>query len=312
MNSPFKRLLASASLAAILLTLLILLGNLHWFPQMLTHFRLPCALGFLTLIILLLICKLFKNALSITLCLILQLIPLSHHYLPMLKDNREGSGPQLKVISFNVLTSNPNKESVLQFLQNEQADIVCLQEVSTKWLAALRPLSAHYPYKLEFPRSDNFGLLILSKHFITNHQLNNSPSLATPYLTAEITWQDTKLTLINAHPTPPMSKQAYQANRKTLELIQSDSMNAQNSLIVVGDFNCSTYSPLFTPLKKALRDTSRGRGYPATWKHGHPLLGIPIDHILHSPDLICLHRRIGEQHGSDHSPIIATLQVAAN
>ena len=308
----FKRLLTYSTIAAVILTTLLLLARLHWFLEMLTHFRLPCALGFLTLAILLLLTKSYKQVIAVSTCLFLQLIPLSHHYLPFTKDDRAGSGPQLKVITFNVLTSNPNKDQVLTFLKSENADLVCLQETSTEWLTALKPLKALYPHSIEYPRSDNFGLLILSRHPITSHQLDNNPSLATPYLRAKIDWLGNDLTIINAHPMPPMRKNAAQSNHATLALIQRHSTQTQNPLIVVGDFNHTAYSHRFNPLKKTLYDSSQGRGYPATWRRGHPLLALPIDHILYSKDLVCLERTIGERHGSDHSPIIATLQARSD
>ena len=305
----FKRLLQLTAIAAIGLACLMLLARLHWFLEILTHFRIPAAIGLLLFIVLLLLAKSFKLSLAVTLFFLLQLIALSYHYLPFLKDRRTGSGPKLKVITFNVFTANLKREQTLKFLSAQDADLICLQEVDQEWVTALKPLSATHPHALEYPRSDNFGLLILSKHPVNNHQIDNSPSLGTPYLTAQITWNNTDITVINAHPLAPLSAKEAQFRNTTLARIHQDASTTQTPLIVLGDFNCSAYSPYFTPLKKTLHDPSRGRGYSVTWRRGNPLLGIPIDHLLHSDHFVCSSRQIGPRLGSDHSPIIATLQA---
>ena len=56
--------------------------------------------------------------------------------------------------------------------------------------------------------------------------------------------------------------------------------------------------------RTGLRDSARGRGVQPTWPAGSPLLAIPLDHCLHSPDIAILQRRIGGDVGSDHYPVI--------
>lgn len=306
---PFlHRCLSFLTLAASSLTVLILLGRFHWFLERLTHFRLPFAIGLLVLLTLLLAAKHWKSSIALAICFFLQAVPLSHHYLPFAKDARLGSGPELKVLTFNVLTSNPQKEDALAFLTAQNADLLCLQEISIEWLAALQPLRNQYPHAVSYPRSDNFGLLLFSKHPISSHFIEPE-KLGTPYLTAEIDWHGTALTLINVHPLPPISSDAATSRNATLARIHHDTRHSTNPVIIAGDFNCTPYSPAFTPLKKNLRDTARGRGYPATWHRGNPLLGIPIDHLLHTDELVCTSRHIGPQLGSDHSPLIATFRL---
>lgn len=309
MKKLYRTSLQAAALAALVLTILLLLGRFHWFLQLLTHFRLPCAIGFILLALLLLPIKSFKSAALVAVCLVFQLIPLSRHYLPFGKDNNTGFGPELKVITFNVLTINQEHSEVLRLIRKEQPDLVCLQETSQDWIDSLQPLRDDYPFTKEHPKDNNTGLLLLSKLPIQECKVVTNSLIGNPYMTATLDWNGQALTLINAHPYPPMNSLLSKQLQATFRKINQDATNKTTPLIVVGDFNCSAYAPDFKLLGNELRDSSRGRGYPVTWQRGHPLLGIPIDQLLYSRDLVCSSRKIGPKQGSDHSPIIATLQA---
>ena len=305
-------LLRPAAVAAVILTLLLLLGRFHWALGLLTHFRLPCAVGFAVLIALLVVLKSHKYALVVVPCLLLQLLPLSHHYLPFSKDKRTADGPSLKVITFNVLTTNQSHEEVAAFLIQENPDFICLQETSRTWVRDLSPLKTKYPYQVTRPASNNTGLLLLSKLPIVESLIDSDPLIGNPYMIATLDWNGQKLTLINAHPFPPLNKGYSEQLKNTFLRIQIDTAKSTYPTIVVGDFNCTAYAPSFRFLGEELRDSARGRGYVVSWQRYHPLLGIPIDQLLHTDELVCTQRRIGPKLGSDHSPIIATLRIAGN
>ncbi len=308
MKALLKTSLHCLTIGALLLTLLLLLARYHWFLERLTHFRLPFAGGLLILLAVVLVARFWKNSLALSLCLLLQVIPLSFHYLPFTPDTRSASDTVLKVITFNVLTHNPQKQEVLAYLIEEDADVICLQETNREWVTALQPLRNEYPHFISHPRSDNFGLLLFSKYPFTSTYLE-SKKLGTPHLIAEVQWQEAAFTLINAHPLPPISADAARTRNATLDRIHRDSLDAIKTgtpLIAAGDFNCTRYSPAFASLKKTLHDSSRGRGYPATWQRGNLLLGIPIDHLLHTSDFVATSYTVGPKLGSDHSPVVAT------
>ena len=195
-----------AALGALILTLLLLLGRFHWALELLTHFRLPCALSFAILSLLLLLVKAFKTSSAILICLLLQLIPLSRHYLPFLKDQEPGIGPSLKLITFNILTVNQKHQEVITFIKKEKPDLICLQETSQEWVNALSSLQKDYPFFKAHPRSNNTGLLLLSKLPLLEAKIVNDPELGNPYMTSVLDWQGQKITLLHAHPYPPMNQ----------------------------------------------------------------------------------------------------------
>jgi hypothetical protein len=58
-----------------------------------------------------------------------------------------------------------------------------------------------------------------------------------------------------------------------------------------------------------LHDSARGFGVQPSWPNNNPFLRIPLDHVLHSPDIVVLQRTIGPDVKSDHFPVIVDLAL---
>jgi endonuclease/exonuclease/phosphatase (EEP) superfamily protein YafD len=84
----------------------------------------------------------------------------------------------------------------------------------------------------------------------------------------------------------------------------------QNSMIVAGDFNASTWSPSYQSFvhETKLNDARFGFGVIPTFPTNFPPIMIPIDQCLVSSDLKILDFNSGPNIGSDHLPVI--LEVA--
>ena len=50
--------------------------------------------------------------------------------------------------------------------------------------------------------------------------------------------------------------------------------------------------------------------FPATGGLWSLLLRVPIDHLVHTPDLVVVDRRLGPPLGPDHFPLVVDLAVA--
>jgi endonuclease/exonuclease/phosphatase (EEP) superfamily protein YafD len=78
---------------------------------------------------------------------------------------------------------------------------------------------------------------------------------------------------------------------------------------LAADFNITPWSPVFADILEGsgLRDSSLGFGVAPTWLSRPLFFGLPIDHILVSPDIKVKNRHVGPDVGSDHFPVIADL-----
>ena len=53
----------------------------------------------------------------------------------------------------------------------------------------------------------------------------------------------------------------------------------------------------------------KGYGFQPSWPANNRLLRIPIDHVLHSPEIVIHDRVIGSTVGSDHFPVLVDFTI---
>ena len=197
---------------------------------------------------------------------------------------------------------------MLKFLQASDADVILLMEVNETWMNSLQPLRANYSQVIAAPREDNFGIALFSRLPLTNSEVMELGKAEVPSIAATIFVGREQVFLLGTHPLPPGSTTyAHLRNeqfREIATLIHSRNVPA----IVLGDLNCTPWSPYFTDLLRdsGLKNVSPRRGLFGSWPAGLPLARIPLDHGLVSPTI---EKRTGPPVGSDHLPLILELQI---
>ena len=214
------------------------------------------------------------------------------------------SDATLRVVSLNVLTSNPNKEGVLNYLQRVDADVLFLMEVDDAWVQALEDLKKSHPHHLVQARRDNFGLAIFSRiplkdaHFIW-HRESQVASVE-----ARAVDQGHELVILGTHPLPPIGALGTAMRDAQLKSIAAHVATLDVPVLVIGDLNSAPWSHGMNVLKSGSTLTDRGMDSPAmpTWRVGS-IVAIPIDHALCTPPLVITGRKVGRYVGSDHRPL---------
>ncbi len=90
-------------------------------------------------------------------------------------------------------------------------------------------------------------------------------------------------------------------------------------VVLLGDFNLTDQTDQYRRITGSLRDAHRAAG----WGFGHtfpahgriyvlpiPVPLIRIDYVFYSPGLAAIETHLGENAGSDHRPVIATLTLS--
>jgi len=213
----------------------------------------------------------------------------------------------LKISSINLLSSNSNKKLTINYIQNEDPDIIILMELTPKWLSALAPVIADYEYKQIVPRNDNFGIALLSKYKMKSSvdyfSLNDKPSII-----GKMSILQQEFTVVATHPVPPIGQQSFLNRNTQLSNIVSDIPRFSKNLIIAGDFNTSSFSPHFDSLlKQNLKDSRIGFGLLPTWPADYKVLQTTLDHFVISKHLQVTKRATGPDIGSDHLPITMTI-----
>jgi endonuclease/exonuclease/phosphatase (EEP) superfamily protein YafD len=178
-------------------------------------------------------------------------------------------------------------------------------------LSDLQPVLAGYNYTRQEPRDDNFGIGLYSRLPFTQSQIVYIGEAEVPSVVAEIETTLGKCTLLATHPLPPAGGAYSRWRNDQLAELPNYIRRATSPVLLLGDLNVSPWSSHFRRLlrESGLKDSSQGRGVQPTWPTYNPLLLIPIDHCLYSPQITIVSKQVGPWDGSDHYPLIVDFLI---
>jgi endonuclease/exonuclease/phosphatase (EEP) superfamily protein YafD len=298
-----------AALAALILvpSWLGLLGGWHWALDLLAHFRWQYAVASL----LMLGWAVWRRRrgvaalAALTFLLNAALIGQLAWYSPA-DDDVAGDFSQ-RVVVFNVLTSNPEKQRALDYLLASDADVIGLVEVDETWLQAMAPLRAKYPHQFTEARRDNFGLALFSRMPPEKAELLLLGELQLPSIQAFMRHQGRELSVIVTHPIPPMGARGTAWRDGQLARLADHVSQLPMPALVVGDLNATPWSAGMRILTaKGLGLRSLSPAWTPTWRPTS-VFAVPIDHAVATAPLVITHRSVGPDLGSDHRPLNVTV-----
>ena len=232
-------------------------------------------------------------------------------------------------------THKPPKNEVLAYLVSQDADIVCLQEVDvykdTRWLTlpdVKQVLHQKYPYSyIDFSvynKHHQFGTMVWSKYPLIHKQSIHYETKGNLSNRCDVVVGKDTFRLINNHlesysfrssdledldKMEEKWKRAVPLRNKQAQIIRQEIDESPYPVIVVGDFNSIPISFTYLHISSGLHDAWR-ETHPWQWgatceKRG---IGLRIDYILSSDPLIPTRCSIPDATGSDHKPVVATLE----
>ena len=244
-------------------------------------------------------------------------------------------------------THKPDRNKVIQYLTAQDADVICLQEVDVykdaHWLTlqdVKQALGKKYPYSyLDFSvynKRHQFGTMVWSKYPIINKQSIHYESKGNISNRCDIIKGSDTIRLFNNHLESYSFTQediAEMDNMRNYEgflasfkrllakwrraiplrneqarVVRTEIEASPYPVIVVGDFNSIAWSYAFQHISEGLHDAWREK-HPFRWGATceHRGFGVRIDYILCSDPLQPLYCTIPDAPGSDHKPVVATL-----
>jgi len=242
----------------------------------------------------------------------------------------------------------PENNEVLQYLVSQDADVLCLQEVDvykdSKYLTLAdvkATLGKKYPYSyIDFSIYDKrhqFGTMVWSKYPLINKQSIHYETRGNLSNRCDIVVGKDTIRLFNNHlesynftsadladvdslrnyegflATFKRLKAKWQRaiplRNKQAQIVRAEIDASPYPVIVTGDFNSIALSYAYFQLSSGLHDAWR-TVHP--WRWGatceHRGVGLRIDYILSSPELLPTRCDIIDTSGSDHKPLLATLE----
>ena len=300
----FSGLTVAAGIVAGTATTLGFLGSLHWFWDLLSHFRVQYFFGLFGVAVILLA---LRRRLAAAIFGALALVNLGV-ILPLYwgGDTAPPAGIRpVRVMLANVHRANRDFAAVAAAVRRFAPDMVVLEEVDERWLAELEPAMVGYRCTKE-PRTDNFGLAFFSKFPVIQAKVIYIGGAEVPSIMAEVETPQGRVTVLATHPLPPLGREYSRWRNEQLAKLPRWVRGASSPVLLLGDLNCSPWSPSFSRLlrESGLKDSARGRGVQPTWPSNNFFLRIPLDHCLYSPAITVVRREVGPAVGSDHFPLI--------
>lgn len=222
--------------------------------------------------------------------------------------------PVLKLLLCNVHTDNTARAPLLNLIAAEQPDLIVLEELDHFWVHDLSSLAQSYPASKTIPRGDNFGIGLWTR-LPAVIEAEGMGEDDVPSLIARFQWQGHDIALHGAHTLPPIHAETFELRNAQLKSLAEWARALPCAGIVLGDLNCTPFSPYHSRLLRdsGLRNARRGFGILPSWPMIPTWLApmrIPIDHCLISPGLQVRSIRTGPRVGSDHLPLIVELVAA--
>jgi endonuclease/exonuclease/phosphatase (EEP) superfamily protein YafD len=289
---------------AALATLATFLGRLWWRCELACHFRVQYFIVLLVAALALLVGKRWSRAAVAGVLALVNLALIVPLYFG------GGSPPAgattLRAVNLNVHTRNRQFDDVRRFLRETAPDLFVLEEVNADWLYELEPLKRDYPHVRAHPREDNFGIALFSRIPFETAEILTIGKAGVPSVAARFDLDGQSLTVIGTHPVPPAGGNGAALRNEQMSAVADYVAKQPGPLVLLGDLNMTSWSPYFVDFLRAtgLRDSRRGFGVQPSWPARSPLLRIPIDHCLVSPQISIRDHRIGRGVGSDHLPVI--------
>ena len=225
----------------------------------------------------------------------------------VLKDKSQNKNI-IKLMIFNISYNNPteNFENIKSLILSEKIDILQFQEVSPQMNEKIRSLKSIFPYSTGLDKPlDLFDSLILSKYPLLNNEIGQHRLVQTNFILNE-----KKISILGMHLFPGGTQVNLNYALQQTNYLKEAVNNINTNLILLGDLNMTSSSKRFTNF---LKDTnlytySSFKNITSTWPAFLPnYLGIQIDHVLFTKNFRLISKKIANNFGSDHRPLIVEL-----
>jgi endonuclease/exonuclease/phosphatase (EEP) superfamily protein YafD len=324
-SPPKPSALAGPLLALALVTLffsvLAFFGSVNCYVDLLAHFRVQYALAMLGAVALALVVRSWRVAVIAAIPLAVNAAVILPLFIPPSTPAIDDTIPPLKIVSFNVHTSNRKFDGVAEYLLRESPEIILLVEIDDAWMQEMSQRLTGYRQVEGKAQNNNFGLALFTRTDATPLVVKSTElrdlsggASAGPAIFAQFEWHEQALSLLGMHPVPPMSEPNAASRDAELAAAGRWSLEQQGNgkaALVMGDLNATPWSYAFRKLEYEgnLTNSQRGFGVQPSFKANWPrLLGIPIDHCLYSNKLRVVERVVDPSgYGSDHRPLMVRI-----
>ncbi|MGM8871659.1 endonuclease/exonuclease/phosphatase family protein [Psychrobacter sp. 2Y5] len=228
-------------------------------------------------------------------------------------DDPELAEHQIKIMVSNVLTPNEQKQDLVDLVNDKTPDILIALETDKQWERALEQIEPDYPYTVKVPLDNLYGMHLYSKLELIDPEvkyliIDDIPSIHSQLRlpSGRVIW------LYCLHPMPPSPTEADKSTTRDAELLMVGKhiKEHEQTAILAGDLNDVAWSKTTRRFQRisGLLDPRIGRHFINTFHVKYPFLRWALDHIFHSACFTLVDISRMPSIGSDHFPVMTTLQ----
>jgi endonuclease/exonuclease/phosphatase (EEP) superfamily protein YafD len=218
----------------------------------------------------------------------------------------------ISLLIYNVYMKNDNYKGVFHNINSCDPDIVLTLETDKKWAQELEKIKEKYPYFVEHPLENTYGMILYSRLELIDPEVKFLIEKNVPSIHSKVKLRSGLIVrLSGVHPKPPVPSETTTSTERDAELILvgKQTKNFDGPTIVAGDLNDVAWSHttrLFQRIS-GLLDPRVGRGFYNTYNAKIPFLKWPLDHIFHSDHFKLIKLEILPNLCSDHFPVCVHL-----
>jgi endonuclease/exonuclease/phosphatase (EEP) superfamily protein YafD len=227
---------------------------------------------------------------------------------------KERSHRSISILSANVYMYNQEYQKLSLLIEECNPDIILLLETNQKWANAMAYLKEQYPYAVEYPLENTYGMLLFSKIVMKDTEVRFLLKEEIPSIKLDLVIDNKReVRFYGVHPEPPAPGESETSEPRDIELLKlaKEIRQMDSPVIVTGDLNDVAWSHTTRLFRRfsGLLDPRIGRGAFNTFHAKYPFLRWPLDHVFISGHFKLRSLKVCKEIGSDHFPIFISLDL---
>ncbi|MEA2010931.1 MAG: hypothetical protein U9N78_09520 [Actinomycetota bacterium] len=217
------------------------------------------------------------------------------------------SNDSIRVVTLDTGGSSENRRTIIDWINQEEADVVLLHRTSGDWATTLDDSDAPYRIVATPVAAGATGTpIILVRHNATASPLSPAPGSD---FTVRVVNETSTVTLIGLSVRSPNSTSTGDDRIERFTEINEAVLTMEGPIVVVGNLEATRWSHAFKLLADGMTNSENGFGYTATWPpFDWPIVGnytgLPVDHAVYAGAITVPYRRVGPALGPSHRPLL--------
>ena len=217
------------------------------------------------------------------------------------------SNDSIRVVSLDTDGSSDSRRAIVEWINQEEADVALLHHTSGDWAATLADSDVPYRIVTTPVASEATGRsLVLVRHNTTASPL---PPVPGADVTFRVATGNSTATVIGISVRNPGSSSAADDRIERFTAVNAAALGMPGPVVVTGNLETTRWSHAFALLAEGMTNSEDGFGYAATWpSFDWPVVGsytgLPVDHAVYLGAITVPYRRIGPDLGPAHRPLL--------